>query len=314
MVRALNGSAWDVFSQGTRWVPDTKICLSWASAVLWWSQFWLVRVARSISAAVWPLGQRAEGMPRRIGNELRLCALTNRRTSGRCERVAMVTNNEQMPDRALKRRPTVSTGQLATAVLLINQVCAVICQFIQHTDPRFPLWYFTVDSAILAGLAAAADLVAPRARWIRVLRHTAAVGVVLSAVIFAAVIAPASPSGTWFQGHDDLPVRVATVLFHAVAPVLVLGCCLLRPTGLRGRVAVAWAFAWPVAYVVALCTMVAVRGSDVIPYPFLAPGLVGWGIVGLAVVTLTALIAAIGGGLGAMNREPRRAALGSSRS
>lgn len=208
----------------------------------------------------------------------------------------------------------VPTGQLATAVLLINQVCAVICQFIQHTDPRFPLWYFTVGSAILAGLAAAADLVAPPARWIRALRHTAAVGVVLSAVIFAAVIAPASPSGTWFQGHDDLPVRVATVLFHAVAPVLVLGCCLLRPTGLRGRVAVAYAFVWPVAYVVALCTMVAICGSDVIPYPFLAPGQVGWGIVGLAVVTLTVLIAAIGGGLGVMSREPRRVTVGSIRS
>lgn len=197
-------------------------------------------------------------------------------------------------------------GQLATAVLLVNQVCAVVCQFMQHTDPRFPLWYFTVDSAILAGLGAAADLAMPHARWVPALRHTAAVGVVVSAVIFAAVIAPTSPSGTWFQGHDDLPVRVATVLFHAVAPALVIGCHSLRPTGLRGRAAVGYAFLWPLAYLVGLCIMVAARGPGVIPYPFLAPGQVGWGIVALAVGALSALIAATGAGLSAMNRAGRR--------
>ena len=202
-------------------------------------------------------------------------------------------------------------GRLASAVLVVNQTIGVILQFMQHTDPRFPLWYFTVDSAIFAGIAAAADLVSPQARWVGVLRHTAAAGVVVSAVIFAAVIAPASPSGTWFQGHDDLRVRVATVLFHAVAPVLVIGCYLLRPTGIRGRAAAGYALLWPLAYLLGLCVMVGVRGPGIIPYPFLAPGQMGWGIVGLAAGLLTVLIAGTGAGLGAMNRRGSRTALDS---
>ncbi|WP_409430743.1 Pr6Pr family membrane protein [Mycobacterium sp. SMC-16] len=193
-------------------------------------------------------------------------------------------------------------AELMTAVLLINQVVAVACQFLQHTDPRFPLWYFTVDSSILAGLSAAADLAVPRALWLPALRHTAAVGVVVSAVVFAAIIAPASPSGAWFQGHDDAVVRVATVLFHAVAPVLVSAGCLLRCNGIRGCAAVGYAFAWPVAYLIGLCTMVGIRGAAVIPYPFLAPGQMGWGMVGLAAGALALLIAVTGTALGALGR------------
>jgi len=194
------------------------------------------------------------------------------------------------------------TAELMTAALLINQVVAVACQFLQHTDPRFPLWYFTVDSAILAGVVAAADLTVPGARWLPALRHTAAVGVVVSAVVFAAVIAPATPSGTWFQGHDDAVVRVATVLFHAVAPVLVSARFLLRCNGIRGRAAVGYAFVWPVAYLIGLCTMVGMRGAAVIPYPFLAPGQMGWGTVGRAAGALALLIAVTGAALGALAR------------
>ncbi len=224
----------------------------------------------------------------------------------------MVTNNEQMQDRESERVSTTPLlGRLATVILLVNQACAVVCQFMQHTDPRFPLWYFTVDSAILAGLGAAADLTVPGARWVPPLRHTAAAGVVVSAVIFAAVIAPSSPSGMWFQGHDDLPVRVATVLFHAIAPLLVIVCYLLRPTGLRGRAAVRYAFLWPLAYAAALYIVVAARGPAVIPYPFLAPGQVGWGIVGLAVGVLTVLVAATGAALGALNPRTRGTTRGS---
>lgn len=201
-----------------------------------------------------------------------------------------------------------------TIVLLINQAVAVTCQFLQHTDPRFPLWYFTVDSAILAGVAAAADLTVPGARWLPVLRHTAAVGVVVSAVVFATVIAPATPSGSWFQGHDDDLVRVATVLFHAVAPVMVCAGYLLRRNGIRGRAAVGYAFVWPTLYLIGLCTMVGVRGAGVIPYPFLAPGQMGWRTVGLAAGALTVLIAVTGAALGALGRFKcaRRPGIGGS--
>lgn len=214
----------------------------------------------------------------------------------------MNTNNDQMRDSRSTSDRRGLTGQLATAALLGNQVIAVGCQFVQHTDPRFPLWYFTVDSAILAGVAAAAGLAGPHARWVPALRHTAAVGVLVSALIFAAVIAPASPSGTWFQGHDDIPVRIATVLLHGVAPVLVIACCWLRPTGLRGRAAIGYAYLWPLAYLAGLCAMLSVRGPGVMPYPFLAPGQMGWGTVGLASSALTALIAASGAALGVPSR------------
>jgi hypothetical protein len=175
-----------------------------------------------------------------------------------------------------------------------SEAAAVLCQFVQNTDPRFPLIYFTVLSGMLAGVLAAANTVTchPTVHG-DALRVTSTVGVVVSAIIFAALIAPASPTGTWFQPWDDKWVRTATVLFHAVAPVLVIAdLCPRRPRLSRGHWMLA-AYSWPLTYLVGLAVVATVWGVT-IPYPFLSPGQMGWGIVVIAIASLAGIIGVIG--------------------
>jgi hypothetical protein len=174
--------------------------------------------------------------------------------------------------------------------IVVNQTAAVVCQFGQHTDPRFPLLYFTVDSGVFAGAVALIALVCPGLSSLPGLRAASAVGVLLSAVIFATVIAPASGTGTWIQPYDDYWVRTATILFHAVAPVLVTIDFAIHGVP-RRRIArtVAWCFVWPLAYIIVVGGLAA-WGVVGMPYPFLDPSKTGWGTVMGTVVGLSALV------------------------
>lgn len=178
--------------------------------------------------------------------------------------------------------------------VVATEIVAVSCQFIQHTDSRFPLAYFTVLSGVLAGLVAACDAAVPARSALRyTIRITSTVGVVISAIIFAALIAPASPTGTWFQPWDDGWVRTATVLFHAVAPVLVIAdLCLRRPQLSRGQWMLA-TYSWPLTYLVGLAAAATV-GDVTIPYPFLSPSQMGWGIVVVAIASLAGITGFVG--------------------
>jgi hypothetical protein len=159
------------------------------------------------------------------------------------------------------------------AVLLVG----VACQFLQHTDPRFPLLYFTVDSALLAGVLAACGLVlrAPKCQAIAMARGGAAIGVVFSGLTYAVVIAPATATGTWFQPWDDLWVRTATVLMHGLGPILVIGDFVLQPvrTSRPWLVATLWC-GWPVLYAVVVVAL-QIAGVAQVPYPFMQPAEMG---------------------------------------
>ncbi|GAB4003688.1 hypothetical protein GCM10028772_08040 [Nocardioides ultimimeridianus] len=146
-------------------------------------------------------------------------------------------------------------------------------QFTQNTDPRFPLLYFTVDSAVLAATVLGANLLLrmDQAALLTRLRGTATLGVVMSAVIFALVIAP-TPEGGWWQPGADLRVRAATLLLHGVAPLLMAADWVLHPhpsLRARGCEAAVWLL-WPVVYLIAISTLVRARVVDS-PYPFLNP-------------------------------------------
>lgn len=193
-------------------------------------------------------------------------------------------------------------AQIVAGLLLVNQLAAVLCQFVQGTDPRFPLLYFTVDSAIAAATVALITLVAPSTPWLQALRHSVAVGVIISAVVFMALIAPATDTGTWFQPHDDAWVRIATVLLHGVAPALVIVDYMLRTAPMRPLEAATQAFGWPLTYLVGMSVLVAVAGQDIIPYPFLSPQAMGWGTVALAIAVLIVLVACCGLALGTLGR------------
>lgn len=184
---------------------------------------------------------------------------------------------------------------------MATQTVAVACQFTQSTDPRFPLLYFTVDSAVLAAAVAACTLLGWHGRWSARARLTSAVGVLLSAIVFAAVIAPATETGTWFQPHDDLWVRTATVLMHGVAPMLVTVDYFLRsrPRSIRGSVV--WSYSWPLAYFGALIVLALVFGPDIIPYPFLSPASMGWPTASAAIGVLTVLVGLLGAILGVID-------------
>jgi hypothetical protein len=188
--------------------------------------------------------------------------------------------------------PIARAAKLSAAVILTNQAVALTCQFVQHTDSTFPLLYFTVDSALLAALTAGMTLMGPR-RWILLndFRVASTVGVLLSALIFAAVIAPATPTGTWIQPHDDGWVRTATILMHGVAPVLVTIDLLLRPLHGGLRRYLASGLGWPVLYLAALSLLTAVGWAH-IPYPFLQPSRAGWtSAFGAALVLIAAVVA-----------------------
>ncbi|OBJ98306.1 hypothetical protein A5746_13000 [Mycolicibacterium conceptionense] len=202
--------------------------------------------------------------------------------------------------------PRPSWVRVIAGLLLVNQVVGLVCQFVQRTDPRFPLWYFTVDSAVLAVGVSLATLLVPRARWLPALRHTVAVGVVVSAVIFIGVIAPATETGTWFQPHDDTAVRIATVLFHGTAPVLVIVDYLLHPMRMTFREAAMRAFVWPFTYLAGLCALVAVFGQRMIPYSFPSPEAMGWSTTVAAVIALMVLVAVCGLALEAAHRTVQK--------
>jgi hypothetical protein len=206
------------------------------------------------------------------------------------------------------RVPRLST--LLAALIVVNQAVGVACQFAQRTDPRFPLYYFTVDSAVLAGVAAMLALGFRDGPSIARVRLVAAVGVVVSGIVFATVIAPATETGTWFQPHDDLPVRTATLLMHGVAPVLVIADYLRKNSRLSVRATVLWSYPWPLSYLAGMGVLAALYGSDVMPYPFLLPSISGGATVVGAYAGLIALVGLVGLMLGLSNgwatSHPRR--------
>jgi hypothetical protein len=196
-------------------------------------------------------------------------------------------------------------SRLSTVVavlIVVNQAVGVVCQFIQRTDPRFPLLYFTVDSAVLAAVAAVLALAGRDGSWVRRVRLAAVVGVVVSGIVFAAVIAPATETGTWFQPHDDLPVRTATVLLHAVAPILVTVDYLMRRSGLSIRATILWSYPWPLGYLAGIGVLAGLVGSEVMPYPFLRPSTSGGATVAGAYVALIVVVGVVGLLLGAGGR------------
>jgi hypothetical protein len=179
---------------------------------------------------------------------------------------------------------------------LVIEIIAVTCQFVQTTDQRFPLVYFTVDSAVFAGAAAAITMARPQFRYLIALRITSAVGVVIAALVFAIVIAPATPTGTWIQPHDDVWVRTANILLHGVAPLLV--CVGVPGAGLAAYLR--YAYVWPLAYLVTIAALTC--HGLAMPYPFLSPAYSGWPRVLAAMAILAALNAGVSAALFGITR------------
>jgi hypothetical protein len=186
----------------------------------------------------------------------------------------------------------VTAPTIIRVATLTTLASAVVAQFLQHTDATFPPLYFTVDSALLMATVLTLSLRRSESPALDVVRGAATIGVVVSGVIYATVIAPNSATGTWFAPWDDTLVRTSTVLMHGIGPFLAVADFLTHDyPAASTRKTMAWWCAWPMAYFVAVTSLAAV-GVGHIPYPFLRPQ-TGGGILGVAgaMVALTTLVA-----------------------
>lgn len=170
----------------------------------------------------------------------------------------------------------------------------MVAQLVQHTDPKPALTYFTVWSAIL-GAASLAVAAARRDAGVPLLvRGAATVGCIVSALIFATIIAPATPTGTWYQPWDDPWARTATTLMHGIGPALILLEFVTTPVqeARPWRRTMTWT-AWPLLYILVALGHQALGGPPV-PYPFLNPAQTSTPAVLGAVVALTLLFLVVG--------------------
>lgn len=202
--------------------------------------------------------------------------------------------------------PTAAAWLRGSAAVTLT--VGVISQFTQQTDPTPPLLYFTVDSALLAMTVLVWRLIrGPESgTWGDRIRGSAVVGVMLSSLVYATVIAPSGPSGTWFGADDDAWARTATILLHGGAPVLMTAEFLLSPCELTVSLREATFLAgWPAAYLTVVGTL-SWSGAATMPYPFLRPSQFGTAGVTAAIATLYTITITLGAALLAAHRAVRR--------
>lgn len=124
------------------------------------------------------------------------------------------------------------------------------------------LSFFTIQSNLLV-LAAAATLAAapsPDGRWWRVLRLDGLLGITITGIVYATVLAGQ-------VSHEGISVWL-NAAFHYFCPLwTMVGWVLFGPRPRITWPVVGWAFAWPVAWVG--YTLVRGAATGWYPYPFL---------------------------------------------
>jgi hypothetical protein len=220
---------------------------------------------------------------------------------------------------------TTRTARIWNLVLVLNGLAALIIQvalvLTGGPDPNTgetvasvgvatrmvqTVSFFTVQSNLLVLAAAATLVVDPHrdGRFWRVLRLDAILGITVTGLVFDLIlIRYVDPTG-W--------QLVATIGFHYVAPwATLLGWLLLGPWPRIDRRTVAWAFVWPVLWIVGTFVRGAVTGWY--PYPFLDVPEVGYpaalrataGVLAVSLV-LVAAFAAIDRARGRRGRDVHR--------
>ena len=187
------------------------------------------------------------------------------------------------------RRPRRITPAAAIAAPAVVAIAGVIVQFLQDEDPRFPLAYFTVLSAVLVALAP----IAAWAGWVAVsgvVWRSGAAGTLVSGGVYWPLLAPTAGVGSG-------PMIVsANVLLHAVLPVVVLvaawrGARSSSPRQLRTGWSTGLApLGFPAGYLAVV--LVAQLLFDVRPpYDFVDVRKSGWSLVAASSVAIGLLFA-----------------------
>lgn len=157
-------------------------------------------------------------------------------------------------------------------------LAGVALQFAQGEDLRFPLWYFTVNSAIGTSALAFAQAIVGRRTWGGWATSFFSASVV-SGVVYWIAIFP-----TMGAGVEPLTIA-ANIVLHAALPIVVLATqrgTRLFPQGTRLWLCLAWPFLYCVAGSLASLVF-----EGEIPYDFITPSVVGipMTVVALAVVS-----------------------------
>lgn len=162
--------------------------------------------------------------------------------------------------------------------LSLVALAAVFLQFVDE-DPLFPLYYLTTVCAVLVGCLRPFARGLKRGQFLGHIYLSAAIGCVLSGVVFALAILPRNG-----LGHDQLTVT-ANVLLHFLLPLMVLGELVVFGVSLRTST---WfmTLAVPAIYLVFSVVSQLVWGAKA-PYEFLdaeRPGLIVPAALGFAVL------------------------------
>jgi hypothetical protein len=148
-----------------------------------------------------------------------------------------------------------------------------------RTDPHLPpgarlflmFSYFTIQSNILVAATSLALVLHPDrdGRLWRVLRLDAVLGIAITGVVFAIVLAPLV--------HLTGIAHVITVGLHYIAPpATVIGWVLFGPRGWTDPATLLRAFAWPVLWIAYTYVHGALSGWY--PYPFLNAATLGYAV------------------------------------
>ena len=160
------------------------------------------------------------------------------------------------------------------------------------------LSFFTIQSNILAGASSALLAFAPQrdGRVFRVLRLDALLGITVTGIVYATVLARIHEPKGWEQVTTN-------TIFHYVVPVaMVVGWLVLGPRPrITARVAFA-ALAWPIAWF----GYTLLRGSidPWYPYPFVDVATHGYGRVALNAVAVTIVLGMTGALFWSADRLP----------
>ena len=150
------------------------------------------------------------------------------------------------------------------------------------------LCYFTIQSNLLVVLSCSRVALSgrPAGRVWQVLRIDAVVGILVTGVVYAVLLAPTLTHSGWDA--------VANTAVHQVTPVLaVVGFLLFRPSARPDLRVLRWVPIWPAAYV--LLTLGHGNVTGWYPYPFVDVGHLGYAVAlrnGILLLVLIALLAA----------------------
>jgi hypothetical protein len=194
---------------------------------------------------------------------------------------------------AVRQRRRGTAGQIWNTVLAALVIVALVVQAVLvarlHGAPvatRFIrlFSYFTIQSNLLVGAAAATLVVSPArdgAVW-RVLRLDALVGISVTGVVYTTVLRHGGSLHGWAAATD--------AVFHYVVPLMaVLGWLAFGPRPRVDRQTVAWSLAWPVAWLG--YTLLHGHASGWYPYPFIDVTAHGYAVVAMNSLLVTVVLA-----------------------